>query len=84
MKEKMQNVGSIDHLLEFAYGRLMTSATHYEEVAADMEVINHNLCVAIRLIIELLFIRSNPSERAKQMATGILGYEKESLEMGWE
>ena len=49
-----------------------------------MEVINHNLCVAITLIIELLFIRSNPSQRAKQMARGILAYEPESMEMGWE
>lgn len=49
-----------------------------------MEIINHNLCVAIRFIIELLFIRANPSQKAKQMALGILAYEKESMERGWE
>ena len=49
-----------------------------------MEVINHNLCVAIRFIIELLFIRSSPSQKAKDIALGILGYEQESMERGWE
>lgn len=41
-----------------------------------MDIINHNLCVAIKLVIELLFIRSNPSAKAKNIALGILGYEK--------
>jgi len=49
-----------------------------------MDVINHNLSVAITLVIELLFIRSNPSQKAKDTALGILGYEKESLQRGWE
>lgn len=61
----------------------MASASRYEQVNAKMDIINHNLCVAIKLIIELLFIRSNPSTKAKNIAVGILGYEQESLEMGW-
>jgi len=39
-----------------------------------MEIINHNLCVAVKFIIELLFIRANPSPKAKNIAVGILGY----------
>ena len=54
----------------------MESAGKYEEVTQKMDVINHNLSVAIRFIIELLFIRSNPSQKAKDIAWGILGYEK--------
>ena len=84
MKEKMTSIGSIDVLLDFTYDRLMASATRFEQTNARMEVISHNLCVAITLIIELLFIRSNPSQRAKQTATGILAYEGESMESGWE
>lgn len=49
-----------------------------------MDIINHNLCVAIKLIIELLFIRANPSLKAKNIAIGILGYEKQSLQRSWE
>ena len=49
-----------------------------------METSNNELCVAIKMVIELLFIRSNPSQKARSMAVGILGYEKESLERGWE
>lgn len=84
MKEKMSNLGSVDKLLEYVFERLMDAATKYEEVSQKMEIINHNLCVAIKLIIELLFIRVNPSQKARDMVTGILGYEKESMERGWE
>ena len=49
-----------------------------------MDVINHNLSVAITLVIELLFVRANPSDKAKHIALGILGYERESLQRGWE
>lgn len=83
MKEKMTNMGSIDKLLDFTFQRLMDSATRYEQMTNKMDVISHNLCVAVTLILELLFIRSNPSPKAKQMATGILGYEKETMERGW-
>lgn len=79
MKEKMSNLGSVDKLLEFVFQRLMDSASRYEEVTQKMDIINHNLCVAIKLIIELLFIRVNPSQKARNMALGILGYEKESM-----
>jgi hypothetical protein len=84
MKEKMTNLGSIDKLLEFTFQRLMESATAYEQVTKKMEIISHNLCVAVTLIVQLLFIRSNPSPKAKKMALGILGYEKETMERGWE
>lgn len=83
MKEKMNNLGNIDKLLEYTYDRLMESASTYDQVNHDMDIINHNLCVAIKFVIELLFIRSNPSAKAKNIALGILGYEKESLERGW-
>lgn len=32
MKEKMNNMGNIDKMLEYTYDRLMDSATKYEEV----------------------------------------------------
>ena len=49
-----------------------------------MERVNHHLQVAIKFITELLFLRANASELAKRKVMGILGYEKESLELGWE
>lgn len=69
-------MANIDKLLEYTYERLMESASAFEEINHEMEIINHNLCVAIKLVIELLFIRSNPSVNAKKIAFGILGYEK--------
>jgi hypothetical protein len=84
MKEKISNLGSVDKLLEYTYERLMESAGQYETASQKMEILNHNLCVAITFIIELLFIRTNPSEKARNVAWGILGYERESLERGWE
>jgi hypothetical protein len=62
----------------------METAGKYEQSTLKMEVINHNLCVAVRFIIELLFIRANPSQKAKRIAVGILGYERENLDHGWE
>jgi hypothetical protein len=53
---------------------LIDSATNYEKVNQEMDIVNHNLSVAITLVIELLFIRSNPSKKAKEIALGILGY----------
>lgn len=70
----MSNLGNIDKLLEFTYERLIESATKYEKISQEMDIINHNLSVAITLVIELLFIRSNPSQKAKEIALGILGY----------
>lgn len=72
----MMNMGNIDKLLEYTYERLIDSANRYDEVSKQTEVVSHNLCVAIKLIIELLFIRANPSVKAKNMALGILGYEQ--------
>lgn len=57
----MNNMGNIDKLLEYTYDRLIESATSFDKISHEMDIINHNLCVAIKLVIELLFIRSNPS-----------------------
>lgn len=47
----MSSLGSVDKLLEFVFQRLMESAAKYDEATQKMDIINHNLCVAIKLVI---------------------------------
>lgn len=42
-----------------------------------MESVNHNLEIAIKFVLELLFMKTKATTKCREKVQGIIGYEKE-------
>ena len=80
----MSTANNLDKVLEYIYGKLLEATDNYERACEQMEIINHNLEISIKFVTELLFSKTQSSQKCRKIVNGIIGYEKESTEYGWE